>query len=412
MAYGMNLAGWVLLAAGCFGLLTSSVFLGIVFSGVRRIRRWVREEGCELTRRHAADEDYLPPVTLMKPLHGAEPGLELNLRSFYEQDCLRADAAKQPKAEFLFCARYEDDAGLAIARRVAADYPHIATRILTCGEPWAANAKLCSLAVMEREAAHDLWVISDSDVRVEPDYLRSVLLPFADAKVGCLTCLYRGVMAEGAIWSRLEAAGMSIEMSSGVAASLPMEPMCFALGPTMATRRECVREFGGFASIADYCADDFVLGNRVAAHGHKVRLSSCVIDHIVLNTTFMNSWKHQIRWMKSTRFSRPKGHFGTGLTFAVPFGLMALAGGLMVGRAELGAALLAFSVLGRMLQAWVVGRYVVCERKLWRTVLLYPLRDLSGFIFWAMSYRNRRVLWRGEMYVLEAEGRMVPYKKN
>ena len=411
MMHTTTSAGWILLAVGCFGLLTSSVFLGIVLGGVKRIRRWARAEERELARRHTAGEDYLPPVTLMKPLHGAEPGLAQNLRSFYEQDCLRTDAAVRPQVEFLFCARYEDDAGLAVARSVAAEYPHISTRILTCGEPWAANAKLCSLVVMEREAAHDIWIISDSDVHVGQDYLRRVLLPFADAQVGCLTCLYRGVMAEGNLWSRLEAAGMSIEMSSGVAASLLMEPMCFALGPTMATRRACVQEFGGFASIVEYCADDFVLGNRVAANGHQVRLSSCVIDHVVLNASFLHSIRHQIRWMKSTRFSRPKGHFGTGLTFAVPFGLLALAGGLQAGHALLGAALLAAAVVGRVLQAWVVGRYVVQERQLWRTMLLYPLRDLAGFFFWAMSYGSRRIQWRGEEYVLEAEGRMVPYQK-
>ena len=398
---------WGMLVFGLFGLLTSSVFLGMVLVGARRFRREAARQDATL----AAGPGFLPGVSLFKPLHGDEPSLEAHLRSFFEQDYLQHAGAAAvdgvSRVEVLFCARSEADAGLKVARRVAAEYPEITTRIVTSGEPWAANAKVCSLVAMAKVATHDLWVISDSDVRVAPDYLRHVVLPFANENVGAATCLYRGVAAGGGLWAQLEAVGMSIEMSSGVCASLLTEPVSFALGPTMVARRACIEEIGGFERMAEYCADDFVLGNWIAEK-HTVALSGYVIDHIVLNVEFLDSMKHQVRWMKSTRFSRPKGHFGTALTFGVPFGLLAWGGALLLGMPLLGWGALLFGVLGRVLQAWVVGRFVVRERRLWRTMLLFPLRDLMGLVFWALSYTSNRILWRGEIYELVEDGKMRP----
>ncbi len=409
----INVVAWGVLALGLFGLLTSTVFLGMVVVGAWSFRR---EAGRQ--ERALGEREFLPAVSLLKPLHGAETGLEGNLRGFFEQDYLRqAEVAGLSavvdgvsRVEVLFCARSEADEGLQIARRVAAEFPEITTKFCTSGEPWAANAKVCSLATMAKLATHDLWVVSDSDVRVTPDYLRRVVLPFADEKVGCATCLYRGVTAEGGLWSRLEAVGMTVEMSSGVCVANLMEPMQFALGPTMVARRECVAEIGGFEAMAEYCADDFVLGNWIAAKGHEVVLIGHAIDHMVLHAGFVDSMKHQVRWMKSTRFSRPKGHFGTSLTFGVPFALLAWAGALLLGRPGLAWGALAFGVLGRSLQAWVVGRFVVRKRRNWPTMILFPLRDLMGILFWALSYTSNRILWRGELYELVEDGRMRKYR--
>ena len=198
---------------------------------------------------------FTPPLTLLKPLHGADPGLESYLESFFTQD--------YPDYEIIFCAREPNDAGLATARRVAARHPNIPVKFLsTGGQPDYINDKVISMEKMEAEAAHEILVISDSDVRVTPDYLRAVALPFADSRVGAMCCLYRGVAAEGGLWARLEAVGMSVEMSSGVLAARAMEGMQFTLGPTMAFRRQTIRRMGGFRVTADYCADDFVLGNE------------------------------------------------------------------------------------------------------------------------------------------------------
>jgi ceramide glucosyltransferase len=382
----------------------------MVLAGAWRFRREALRENVQL----GARPEFLPAVSLFKPLHGDEIGLEANLRTFFEQDYLQHIAAAGgaitengvSRVELLFCARSDADEGLEIARRVAAEYPEITTKFVTSGAPWAANAKVCSLAAMAKVATHDLWAISDSDVRVTPDYLRRIVMPFVDEEVGCTTCLYRGVVVKGGLWSQLEAVGMTIEMSSGICADSLIEPVRFALGPTMVTRRARVTEMGGFESIAEYCADDFVLGNWIAKNGHKVVLSGHAIDHMVLQADFVDSMKHQVRWMKSTRFSRPKGHFGTSLTFGVPFGVMAWAGALMLGMPVLGWCALVGSVLGRSLQALVVGRYVVQEKRIWTAMVLFPVRDMIGALIWALSYASNRIQWRGEVYELVDGGQM------
>lgn len=380
----------LLLGLGIFGLFTSSFSSALVIAGVWRF---------VTRRRRAGSPTFLPPVSLFKPLHGAEPDLEAHLATFFEQD--------YPEYEILFGARVTTDAGLEAARQVAARYPHVPVKYVVTGEPWQVNAKVCTLELMEKAAAHDIFVISDSDVCVAPNYLRDVVAPFANNKTGAVTCLYRGV-AERGLWAKLEAAGMSIEMTAGVVVADLIEGMQFTLGPTMAARRSCVREIGGFSALGRYCADDFVLGNAIAANGRTVVLSTHVIDHLVINSSFIDSQKHQIRWMKSTRFSRPKGHFGTLLTFSVPFGLLACVAALLLHHPVLGLSLLAYSVVTRVAIAMVVGRAVVQERHLWRTALLFPLRDLLGFFYWAASYGSRKIVWRNQIYRLAEGGLMLP----
>ncbi|HYK37308.1 glycosyltransferase [Alloacidobacterium sp.] len=383
----------ILMGLGILGLISSTVFNGLVFAGAFRFVAEKRKH------RKTLQENFHSAVSLLKPLHGDEPNLDAHIASFFEQD--------YPDYEILFCARAANDAGLQTARSVAARYPSIPAKFLTTGENTYMNAKVSSLEKMAAAASTDIFIISDSDVRVTPDYIREVVAPFATARVGAVTCLYRGVADEG-LWSKLEAAGMSIEMTSGVLAANLMEGMQFTLGPTMAVRRSCVNEMGGFGYLGPYCADDFVLGNQIAAHGHEVVLSDHVIDHIVLNLSFMASIKHQVRWMKSTRFSRPKGHFGTSLTFAVPFGLLAGYAAWWLHRPYLALALIAYSVVTRVVMAAVIGKTVVAERHLLRTTLLYPLRDLMGFFYWAASYASSKILWRGRVYRLTEGGLMKP----
>ena len=378
----------ILLGVGLLGLLTSSAFSGLVIAGLWRF----------LARRRAARPAFLPPVSLFKPLYGAEPNLEAHLETFFQQD--------YPEFEIIFGARVSADAGLQAARRVAARYPKVPVRFVLTGEPWHVNAKVSTLELMERTAAHDIFVVSDSDVQVNRDYIREVVAPFAEKSVGAVTCLYRGVADQG-LWSKLEAAGMSIEMTAGVLVADLMEGMQFTLGPTMAVRRSCVREIGGFGTLGAYCADDFVLGNAIASNGHTVVLSTHAIDHVVLNTSFVDSQKHQIRWMKSTRFSRPKGHLGTCLTFSVPFGLLAAGAAWALGDHYLALGLLAFSVGSRAALAALVGAVVVRDRHVLRTSLLYPVRDLFGFFYWAASYSNNEIVWRNQIYRLAPGGLMV-----
>ncbi|GGH14895.1 ceramide glucosyltransferase [Silvibacterium dinghuense] len=382
-----------MLGLSLLGLLSSTVFSILVF---RAAGRFVRRRRDAL---RADSPSFSAPVSLFKPLHGDEPQLEAHLESFFRQD--------YPKYEILFGARVATDPGLEAARRVAARYPHIPVKYVLTGEPWHINAKVCTLELMERAAAYDIFIVSDSDVRVTPNYLREVAAPFADSKVGAVTCLYRGVGSNG-LWSKLEGAGMSVEMTAGVLVADMLEGTQFTLGPTMAARRSCVQEMGGFGSLGSYCADDFVLGNRIHNNGHTVVLSTHIIDHIVLNEDFVDSQKHQIRWMKSTRFSRPKGHFGTCLTFSVPFGILGFVAALLDHLPHFAFGLLGFSVLSRALLAAVISRNVVQEKNWLQTAALFPLRDLLGFFYWAASYAGSTIVWRNQNYILTTDGLMLP----
>jgi ceramide glucosyltransferase len=380
-----------LLGLAVFGLIASTIVAGIVLVAVPG---YLRE------RRAARGlKEFTPPVSLLKPLHGNEPGLAEYLASFFDQD--------YPEYEILFCAREANDAGLAVAREVAARFPHIPAKFLsTGGQPDYINDKVISLEAMEAVAAHEILVISDSDVLVGPGYLRAVALPFANPQVGAVTCLYRGVAAEGGLWARLEAVGMSVEMTAGVLAARAVEGMQFVLGPTMAFRRETIHRMGGFKVAADYCADDFVLGNETFKLGAAVVLSHYAIDHMVINSGFSSTVKHQVRWMKSTRFSRPAGHFGTALTFSIPYGLLGWASAAVLGHFWWGLGLFGISLVTRLALALVVGRIVVRDPSWFGLLVLYPIRDLMGFGFWAASYFSSRILWRGHVYRLLPGGKM------
>jgi ceramide glucosyltransferase len=340
----------------------------------------------------------MPPATMMKPLCGLEPGLEENLASFFLQE--------YPEFEILFGTRDASDPALDVVRRLCARYPKVSVKIVFSGEPDQPNAKVCTLREMFAQASHEYVVISDSDVGVAPDYLRQVVAPLLDDATGLVMCLYRGVPT-GGFWAGLEALGMSVEMTAGVLAASIIGEIDFALGPTMATRREVVESVGGIGVLAEYCADDYVLGNLVAKSGRKVVISDEVIDHYVVNRSFKSSMLHQKRWMMSTRFSIPMGHASSVMTFAVPFGVLAAVAGAFSGHGTLGLALLGWTLINRMAMSVAVGWGVVRDRRALSYCWLYPLRDLMGLGFWLASYAGDTVDWRGERYRLVPGGRMI-----
>jgi ceramide glucosyltransferase len=380
----------VLLTIAIFGTVTSATYLLLVIAGVLRFAK----------RRHQLLKapSYTPAVSVCKPVHGVEPNLRENLESFFRQ--------QYPDFELIFCARREDDPALQVARQLSLNYPQVNVRIMTSGEPPWTNAKLYSLEKMWRLAAHDLLVISDSDVRVSSDYLREIIKPFQNPKVGMTTCIFRGLPA-GGFWTDLEALGYSVEMTSGVVVADLLEGMKFALGPSMVVRRHCLEALNGFAFMDDYCADDYILGNRVAESGMEVVLSHHSIDHMVFHHSFLSSMRHQVRWMRSTRFSRPKGHLGTVLTYAMPFGVLGLFAGLASGHSKLGIGLLCAALLNRMVQSVVAGYVVAGDKKALIRAWLYPLRDLLGAFLWIGSYLNAKIEWRGEEYRLTQGGKML-----
>jgi ceramide glucosyltransferase len=377
------------------GTVTSSIFFGMVLVAARRFLRATPRESPRATREAAIGA---PPVTVLKPVHGDEPRLRENLESFFLQE--------YPTFEIVFGARNAEDPAVAIIREVSRKYPHVSTQIVLSGDPPWANAKVYSLEKMIAAAAHRFLVISDSDVHVAPDYLREIVRPLLGERVGLVTCLYRGVPV-GGLWSTLEALGMSVEMTSGVLVANMIEGMKFALGPTMATRRECLERIGGIRKTADYYSDDYELGRLIHEAGYNVVLSRHMIEHLVLARSFKKSLAHQIRWMRSTRYSRPRGHVGTGLTFAMPYALLGLAGGIAFGNPPLGFVFFGWGVLNRVLLALVVGWGVVRDRRALAFCWLYPLRDLLGFALWCGSFRGGTFLWRGERYQFQRGGRIL-----
>jgi len=375
------------------GSVTSSIYCGMVMVAAIRF-------GLRRRRELRQPADFLPPLSVLKPLHGTEPGMERNLETFFQQ--------QYPDFELLFCARQETDEGLRLARKVGERYPAVNARFLTCGEPMPKfhNAKVYSLAKLDSVAKNDTYITSDADVRVQPDYLLRMVQNLKDPHVGLASCVYLGTAGEGAtLASQLDAVGKSVEMTSGVLVADMIEGTKFALGATMATRRKSFQEVGGFDELGQFYADDFVLGNRLAAQGTGVLLATHVIRLMVQDSPFWLSFRNQLRWMQSTRRSRPWGHLGSGLTFAIPFGLMGLVWGLCTGRAAVGLFWLVVMIVNRWLQAGSI-LLVMGDPGWWRGTLIYPLRDFLGWALWVGSYGGESFYYRGKVYKMKQGGRV------
>ena len=393
MSWLLQILFWI----AAVGSMTSTIYCLMVITAALRFGLRKRRED-----RAAMVSSFLPAVSVLKPLHGTEDGLERNLETFFEQD--------YPEFELLFCARHESDAGLQLAREVGRRYPQIKTKYVTSGEPPPQfhNAKVFSLAKMDSVASYELYITSDADARVAPDYLRKMVQNLKDPKIGLASSIYLGTVhrgSEAGFSSQLDAVGKSVEMSSGVMVADMIEGTKFALGVTMAVRKQSFTEAGGFEELGQFYADDFVLGNRLATRGVGVRLATHVIRLLVENTPFKVSFQNQLRWMQSTRRSRPWGHLGSGLTFAMPFGLLGLLWGLLSGHPGLGLAWLAAMVMNRWVQAGTVLR-VMGDTGWMRGMLIYPVRDLLGSILWLGSYGGDRFYYRGQTYRLREGGRV------
>jgi len=391
MSLLLQILFWVALA----GSVTSTIYCLMVIVAAARF-------GVRKRREEKAETMFLPPVSVLKPLHGTEQGLERSLESFFEQD--------YPEFELLFCARHETDEGLRLARQVAERYPRVDARFVTCGEPLPQfhNAKVYSLAKLDSVARHELFITSDADVRVTPDYLRRMVQNLKDPHVGLASCVYLGTVDRGATANfagQLDAVGKSVEMTSGVLVADMLEGTKFALGASMAVRKRSFQDAGGFEELGQFYADDFVLGHRLAEQGVGVRMATHVIRLMVPDTPLSLSFRNQLRWMQSTRRSRPWGHLGSGLTFAVPFGLLGLLWGLLSGHALWGLVWLSWMAINRWLLAGSILR-VLGDPDWVRGTMIYPVRDLLGSILWLGSYASNRFYYRGKIYRLKNGGKV------
>jgi ceramide glucosyltransferase len=384
---------YVLLGIAAIGTISSGVFLILTLIGAGKFHRDAERQAAE-----AAVPTSLPPVSILKPVHGLEAQLKVNIESFFRQD--------YPDYEILFAADEDDDAALGIVREICARHPQIRSRVIVTGRPPWPNPPSYSFSCMAEAAAHEILVTSDSDVEVAPNYLREVVPPLLDPKTGMLTCLYRGKNA-GGFWSGLDAIGMSVEMTAGVLVANLLEGMKFGLGPTIVARKDSVEKIGGYRVLGDFFSNDFVIGNLIEKAGYRVVLSRHVIDHVVPPMTLRRMWERQVRWAKGTRYSRPKGHFGTGLVFAMPYGILGVVGATALGWWEIGAGLLSVAIVNRLIEALAIGWGAVRDPVARRAPWLYPIRDLLGFCVWTASYLSKKAVWRDSRYELVDGGRIV-----
>jgi ceramide glucosyltransferase len=333
-----------------------------------------------------------PPVSLLKPLCGEDEGLEENLRSFLDQD--------YPAFEVLFAVHREDDPAVAVVEKIRSEYAErIESRLIVTGESPVPNAKAHSLKQLVREARHDLLVMSDSDVRVTPSFLSQLAKEFHDPSVGLITCPYRAV-GGGSLWSRLEAIGMNTEFLGGVLVARMIEGMSFALGCTVAVRRNVLDSMGGFAYLQDYLAEDFVMGQRAAQLGHTVLFSSYVIEHRIGSQPMEKNLGHRLRWARSTRRSRPAGYWGQIFTYPLPWALL-----LWFTHAAAWPLVLLTLVI-RAGAAWATSARVLHNPVFFRQWWLLPLQDLLGFLVWIGGFSGNTIVWRERKCTVLPDGRL------
>ncbi|MBI3695001.1 MAG: glycosyltransferase [Acidobacteria bacterium] len=374
-----------------------AVFYSLVLVAARRFRRDA-----------ARPAGFTPPISVLKPLAGLEADLEENLRTFFEQD--------YPQYQLLFAVREAEDPAAAVAQRLIARYPDRDAALIVTGEPPFPNAKVWSLHLMAERARHEILVISDSDIRAAPECLRDIAADFADPRVAVTCCPYRAVPGPS-FWSRLEALTLNTEFWCGVLVARMLEGMRFAVGPTMALRRQYLEQVGGFPAVGEYLAEDFVLGQwaerysykaalsaQVVDHcigaerySYKAALSAQVVDHCIGGHPFRANLTHRIRWARSTRRSRPWGYLWQVFTNSLPFALVLLAGPA--------APLTALVLIARVAVVAAVSFGLLRDPFTRRYWWLVPVADAASLVVWALGLFGNTIVWRGRRYQLLRDGR-------
>lgn len=340
------------------------------------------------------DSSFTPPISILKPVKGVDAQAYLNFASFCRQD--------YPEYEIIFGVAEPTDPVIPIIDSLRRDFPDLPIRLIVV-QPFGANRKASLLHELEQEARYEMLVVSDSDMRATPDYLRRVVADLADEDVGLVTCPYRGVSALS-LAARLEALHMGVTFLPSVIVARKFLNMRFAMGATVALRRSHLHQMGGFAILADYLADDYQLGARIASLGLKVRLSNYVVTCVLGATTFRDQWHREVRWMRCSRLSRPREYPGLLLSFSTPLSLALV---LVTGAETMSLRFLLASMILRWGVAWLIsGRTQDQESRRW--LLLLPLRDLLTALTWCAGLIGRRAVWRGEKFELQPDGRMQP----
>jgi ceramide glucosyltransferase len=343
-------------------------------------------------------ESHFPAVSILKPLKGVDPEIWESFCSHCEQD--------YPKFQLIFGVSDPVDPAIEVVRKLQAKYPNIPIELIVCDRVLGTNIKVSNLAQMLPAARHEYLLVNDSDIRVPPDYLRKVIPPLADASVGLVTCLYRG-LASPTLGSRLEAVGISTDFVPGVLSAWFLEKgLHFGLGSTLAFRRNDLQAIGGFEALLDYLADDYELGRRIGSTGKKVELSTATVSTFLPAYTLREFFRHQLRWSRTIRAARRWGYAGLLFTFGLPWALVTL---LAAQGAACAWILLALTVAVRLAVGLVAAVVVLQNRQEGRQALnnifLLPMRDLIAPLIWAAGFMGNRIHWRGDIFDLK-DGRL------
>lgn len=337
----------------------------------------------------------LPPVSILKPLKGTDPDIYESFRSHCLQD--------YPEYEIIFGVSDPADPAVASVEQLQREFPDRSIRLVVCESILGANVKVSNLEQMMQLARYDHLIVNDSDIRVERDYLRRVIAPLADERIGMVTCPYRGVAAP-TLGSQLEALGISTDFCAGVLVAEQIEGgLHFGLGSTLAFRRKELNRIGGFHSIVDFLADDYELGRRIADLGLKVILSEVVVETHLPAYDLSGFINHQLRWARGLRDVRLGGYIGLASTFGLLWGLLNVA----AAHAALWSwAVFAAVVLLRIAVALTVGKSVLQDSRVPAQLSLLPARDMLAVFVWIASFAGHTVVWRGETFALK-NGRLI-----
>jgi len=335
------------------------------------------------------------PVTILKPLHGDEPGLFDNLTSFCTQDY-------QGSVQIVCGVSDAKDGAVAVFKRLQNSFPAVDLDLVIDATAHGSNRKVSNLANMAARIRHDVVILSDSDMRVGPDYLPRVMAALEAPGVGAVTCLYYGVPATG-LWARLSALAINAHFLPSVAVGLALGLARPCFGSTIALRRETLAEIGGFTAFADDLADDYAIGAALQRHGRKISIPPFAIAHRCTHRSGRELWEHELRWARTIRSIDPLGYAGSIMTHAFAWALTAtiLGAGSVLFLPALGITLATVACRIALLRR-VARAYGLPPQDYW----LVPVRDLLSFLVFIWSFFGRSVSWRGHRY-RSRSGRMA-----
>lgn len=372
----------------CCTVAANAYYLLSIIAGFRFFSR--KEDDVQ-----PSPQAVMPPATVMVPLHGADFKAYENYAELCRQD--------YPEYQLVFGVRDSRDSSIPIVQKLIEDFPDRDIALVISEKVIGQNLKVSNLQNMLTRVKHERIVILDSDIRVSREYLGRVLAPLSNPRVGLVTCLYRAREAPD-FGSKLEAVGITGEFAPGVLMAWMLEGVKFALGSTMATTREQLDAIGGFPALGDYLADDFMLGNLIDGQGYEVRLSKHVVETAMQPVGFRGMVRHQMRWARSTRISRPMGYLGLILTHGSALALLNV---VLDSASRFSLMLLAITIILRMLMAWMIGVHWIRDLVLKRYFWLVPVRDLLSFSIWCLSWIGNKVEWRGRTFEVKRDGKMI-----